>query len=72
MTNGDRIRSMTDYELATFYLSRENSVCAICKEDVEGSGCSWSACSLSHRCDVFMRWLKSEYIPESDDGGEGK
>ena len=59
-TNGDRIRSMTDEELMRFCLSRESNACVHCMEDIEGSGCTWAACSLAHRQDMFMKWLSSE------------
>lgn len=55
MTNGDRIRSMTDEELTQFLMSGDSIVCSHCNRTTN--------CTL-HDCkrlkDVFMQWLSSE------------
>lgn len=76
MTNGDRIRSMTDEELADFLISADSSCCAHCKYfDVENAD-DFEGCRLEGPCgkDVaaasFQKWLSTEYVPASGDGGE--
>lgn len=59
MTNGDRIRSMTDVQLADF---------------IHKNIGFWTAILLTHKYvnAKLNKWLKSEYIPEPGDGGERK
>lgn len=59
MTNGDRIRSMTDDELTQFIMSRESNVCAHCREN-KSNQCLYPECNLIRRHDVFKKWLDSE------------
>lgn len=50
MTNGDRIRQMTDEELAV----KLGNVCELCPI---GDGCEYIARSCE---DIFLEWLKQE------------
>ena len=56
-TNADRIRSMTDEELAEFL---DNNVpdCARLCPDFK-AGCSWT-CSHNQGKDFLLKWLKAE------------
>lgn len=68
MTNGDRIRSMTDDELADFLMSYESKVCAHCKYD-DDIGCNFGddgevVCDKSYVHSVFTEWLSSESLSE--------
>lgn len=56
MTNADRIRSMTDEELAEF-IARNNYDCANYCEDAK-CGCSWS-CGNKDKT-IALAWLKKE------------
>lgn len=55
MTNGERIRNMTDEELTQFLMSSDSIVCSHCNR--------MTNCSV-HDCDrlkdVFMQWLACE------------
>lgn len=57
VTNADRIRSMTDEELAEFL---DNNVpdCARLCPDFK-AGCSWT-CSHNQGKDFLLKWLQSE------------
>ena len=61
MTNGDRIRNMTDKELAVFLLTDESKVCTHCEFNGE-YGCSADeiVCGTAHLEDTFKKWLSSE------------
>lgn len=63
MTNGDRIRSMTDEELAGFLMSYESRVCAHCKYDID-SMCIISdgdvICTVDYIHGVYTEWLSKE------------
>lgn len=63
MTNGDRIRSMTDEELAGFLNSYEARVCAHCKYD-DDIGCNYGdndiVCTSDYVHEVFKNWLSLE------------
>ena len=56
MTNADRIRSMTDEELAEF-IARNNYDCANYCEDAK-CGCSWS-CGNKDKT-IALQWLQKE------------
>lgn len=60
-TNGDRIRAMTDEELAE--LIRDNIDCSICKIEVfETITCPGSLMADGKDCyDRWLDWLKQEY-----------
>lgn len=56
MTNGDRIRSMTDEELMKFLYSAYYRVdCSTCKEPKDERGMCSGYCYME-----LLRWLKSE------------
>lgn len=63
MTNGDRIRSMTDGELADFLMSYESKACAHCRYD-DDIGCNFGdddiECSNGYVHHVFKAWLSAE------------
>lgn len=59
MTNGDRIRSMTNDELTQFFLPDDSNVCMHCREK-KVTRCDYPECNLIHRHDVFKKWLSSE------------
>lgn len=63
MTNGDRIRSMTDDELADFLQSYESRVCCHCKYD-DAIGCNFGnddiICTSYYVHGVFLEWLSKE------------
>lgn len=56
MTNADRIRNMTDEELAEF-IARNNYDCADYCEDAK-CGCSWS-CGNKDKT-IALQWLQKE------------
>lgn len=56
MTNGDKIRQMTDAELAMFL--REFDRCIVCQ----------IVCTKEYRCDKgIIAWLKQEYKDADND-----
>lgn len=63
MTNGDRIRSMTDGELADFLMSYESKACAHCRYH-DSIGCNFGevdiVCTSDYVYEVFENWLSSE------------
>ena len=59
MTNGERIRQMTDEELAKFLNKKTLGLTSVCKVpceiyDVTGH------CFVSECYDAFLKWLKQE------------
>lgn len=60
ITNGDRIRGMTDEELACFFCS---DVCIPCVHCTDGDRmCSPSLpCSDHFKSQVFYEWLRKEW-----------
>lgn len=68
MTNGDRIRNMTDTQLADFLMSYDSKVCSHCKYD-DDIGCNFHEdggviCTEDYVHSVFMNWLSSEVVSE--------
>lgn len=62
MTNGDRIRSMTDVELANFFATDAVIVCVHCKGNLHT--CSEGhSCGGPHAASVFCEWLGEEWQP---------
>lgn len=61
MTNGDRIRSMTDSELSVFLITEECKVCTHCEYNGEYGCDDEIVCGNYHLEDVWMKWLSSEY-----------
>ena len=62
MTNGDRIRSMTDEELADFLTSDDVNACTHCKlleYAVDGLPLP-CPCRKDGEVPVFLKWLSSE------------
>lgn len=60
-TNADRIRSMTNDELAVFLLTEECKVCSHCKYNGEYGCTDETVCGTYHLEDVWKKWLSSEY-----------
>lgn len=61
MTNGDRIRNMTDKELSVFLLTEECKVCTHCQYHTDDIGCCGDiVCGNYHLEDVWRKWLSSE------------
>lgn len=55
MTNGDRIRQMTDEELAHWLNDEANYTCNICTRQNAKSSC------YGHKCEKYVaKWLKKE------------
>lgn len=67
MTNGDKIRSMTDRRLAEFLLSEESKPCTHCQYNTDNIGCVGidTICTHDHVTGVFKKWLLSEAPPVS-------
>lgn len=64
MTNGDKIREMTDSELAFFLSSRDAKPCTHCPFD-DFIGCKGDiVCTEKIVRDAFAAWLSSEAISE--------
>lgn len=59
MTNGDRIRSMSDIELANFLVSDQTIACLHCKVDKVGKKVK-CPCSKKHEASVMCEWLGIE------------
>ena len=59
MTIGDRIRSMSDVELANFLVSDQTIACLHCKDSKDGKKAS-CPCSKGHEASVMCEWLSSE------------
>lgn len=57
MTNGDRIRKMTDEELAEYIhgVSESTAPCVLCEDDCDFCECSDEECKQK-----TLNWLKSE------------
>ena len=64
MTNGDKIRNMTDGQLAEFLADGESKPCVHCPYD-DDIGCKGGIiCTKEHLQDVFLNWLSSEAVSE--------
>ena len=61
MTNGDRMRVMSNKELAKVLYCGIPSICKICMGAPEDDV-----------IEPILGFLDDEYVPESDTGGEGK
>ena len=59
MTVGDRIRSMSDKELANFLVSDQTIACLHCKEDMPRPK-NKCPCSKEHEARVMCEWLGIE------------
>lgn len=65
-TNGDRIRSMTDYELASFLISADSDACAHCRFYDAENNADFEGCRLGEPCGreiaaaSLQNWLSSE------------
>lgn len=66
MTNGDKIRSMTDGELAAFLVSDDAKPCEHCKH--KGLyGCDDTIiCTNGTVRDIFEEWLSSDFSERSE------
>lgn len=62
MTNADRIRSMTDDELADFLNNVNSAYAEACMTGEYGNTCKWEDYPTHDKgCkDCFLEWLKSE------------
>lgn len=65
-TNGDRIRNMTDGQLAEFLKSEDSKPCTHCQYNTDDIGCVGTdiICTHDHLTDVFEKWLSSEAVSE--------
>ena len=61
MTNGDKIRSMTDEELARWLNNEASCTCNICIGQKDKSSCTYYMCE-----ECVAKWLKQEV---SEDAG---
>ena len=61
MTNGDRMRAMSNKELAKILYCGIPTICKICQGAPEDDV-----------IEPILEFLDSEYVPEPYDGGEGK
>ena len=62
MTNADRIRNMTDEELAKFLFNVNSAYAEPCMTGIYGHTCKWEDYPTHDKgCkDCFLEWLKSE------------
>lgn len=68
-TNGDRIRSMTDDELAMFLVSEEHEACPHCgyNNDDDPTGCDYfGPCGKDCHKYLLKLWLSSKAEPSSE------
>lgn len=66
MTNGDRIRNMTDEELSAFLMSEDAQACAHCEYyDGETMRCNLDNPCVTELGRAFLfAWLSSETVSE--------
>lgn len=65
ITNGDRIRSMTDEELADFMATDAVIACMHCNDNMQICSAE-SGCKRPHEVNVFLSWLQEEWQPEGE------
>lgn len=60
MTNGDKVRNMTNEELADFLISRESESCSHCEYHDEHLDCLLGSPCFQQAFDVLKKWLSAE------------
>lgn len=72
MTNGDKIRSMTDEELAFFLISEDANACTHCEFDTALFGCQLNNPCVKELAVAEMQdWLASPFIAPEVGGCDG-
>lgn len=71
MTNGDKIRSMTNEELADFLLGEDSKPCTHCQYNTDSIGCVGidTICTHDHVTDVLEKWLLQTVSERSENEG---
>ena len=65
MTNGDKIRNMTDDDLAEFLISADATACTHCEYHYDDFGCRLdNPCVAPMACTILKDWLSSEAVSE--------